>query len=1076
MSLKIISAGAGSGKTYRLTQEMVKLLKLDVQASGIIATTFTAKAAAELQERVRTKLLEDGLTREANDLSNALIGTVHGLGVKLLKRFAFEAGVSPNVDIIADEDQQVLFNQSLAMVLKAPLVEQMEHLCDRLGLNKKGAYDWRSEVKRLTETARANAFTAVQLAESKQKSFEAFEAYLERPSKRSLAAYNVQLTASIQETIAVLESNEDTTKVTKNAVQTLRGMLRDMDLKGGLYWYELAKIMKLKVSKKSTDDVIALKELATEHERLPAFRTDIKAYIDLLFDMVTAAIDEFDRYKKQRGLIDYTDMEVYINHLLDHPQVKEVLRQELDLLMVDEFQDTSPIQLEIFLKLSNLARYSVWVGDPKQSIYGFRGAEPELMQAIIASKGGVHPDDIQEFSWRSRKDIVHSTNAIFCKAFQKIPPEQVALKPMRTQVDPPEPIEANHALMHWHYEYEGKGRTTNTWFDNCIATSIRKLLQEEALYILPKGEKKWRKAKAGDVAILCRSNKACTDMAEALHRTGLQAAVARSGLMNTAEAKLILACMKYILTRNDTLSVAEILLLATKVPIEHIIEDRLKYLKAKDEGGVTRAWAADQPYVRELDELREQVRELSSSEILNLLLEELDLRRIIAAWGNVQQRLDNVDVLRKMSIDYEDRCNRLHSAASLGGFLLWLTEIENAGEDKQSSGESTEAVNVLTYHRSKGLEYPILICHSMEQNLRADVWGIEIVNERTEVDLEDVLGGRWLRYWVNPYADQSKGTPLIERLNGGEAQKRSHVAALEEEARLLYVGITRARDYLIFVSRAGKPTKWLNRVWHEGQEDYPTLEAGSNETPWIWEDQPLYCEPQTEIFPKDFPSHDLKLPEIEYIEAPSGKTIHDLYQIDLRREDWKSNYTAHTARTVSYAADLPLAEEHRGQVAKALKAFLVADYISYAEKERQQMADNYATRYDLENRINTDKLLLQSGSFYSYLYQSYSIQLHYRKYPLRAHVKQRLFQTVLDLVLETPSQIIVVQHSGFTGDAKRYRRHALDVLGAWSFLTKCALQQAFSGKTIEIWVHFVLGGELLELQTKVPEPQQMDLF
>ena len=117
MNLKIISAGAGSGKTYRLTQEMIRLLGEGVRANGIIATTFTKKAAAELQERVRIKLLESGMVEEANELTNALIGTVHGLGVKLLKRFAYEAGVSPEVTIMAEEDQQVLFNNSLATVL-----------------------------------------------------------------------------------------------------------------------------------------------------------------------------------------------------------------------------------------------------------------------------------------------------------------------------------------------------------------------------------------------------------------------------------------------------------------------------------------------------------------------------------------------------------------------------------------------------------------------------------------------------------------------------------------------------------------------------------------------------------------------------------------------------------------------------------------------------------------------------------------------------------------------------------------------------------------------------------------------
>jgi ATP-dependent helicase/nuclease subunit A len=136
MNLKIISAGAGSGKTYRLTSEMVDLVKKGVRPEGIIATTFTKKAAAELEERVRVRLLESGMPLEADQLTNALIGTVHGLGVKLLQRFAYEAGVSPDASIIADEDQQLFFNQALTTVLTEERVNRMEYLCNRLGFNK----------------------------------------------------------------------------------------------------------------------------------------------------------------------------------------------------------------------------------------------------------------------------------------------------------------------------------------------------------------------------------------------------------------------------------------------------------------------------------------------------------------------------------------------------------------------------------------------------------------------------------------------------------------------------------------------------------------------------------------------------------------------------------------------------------------------------------------------------------------------------------------------------------------------------------------------------------------------------
>ena len=88
-NFKIISAGAGSGKTFRLTSELVGLLASgQVRPSGIIATTFTRKAAAELQERLRVRLLAANMPEAAAALSNSLIGTAHGLGIKLLRRFA----------------------------------------------------------------------------------------------------------------------------------------------------------------------------------------------------------------------------------------------------------------------------------------------------------------------------------------------------------------------------------------------------------------------------------------------------------------------------------------------------------------------------------------------------------------------------------------------------------------------------------------------------------------------------------------------------------------------------------------------------------------------------------------------------------------------------------------------------------------------------------------------------------------------------------------------------------------------------------------------------------------------------
>ena len=1079
MSFRIISAGAGSGKTYRLTSEMVELLKGDVRAAGIIATTFTKKAAAELQERVRVRLLEAGLRQQANELNHALIGTVHGLGVKLLQRFAYEAGVSPEVSIIADEDQQVLFNQSLATVLYHDRVALMEELSDRLGLNKRDRNDWRQQVRQLSEVARANGFSAAVLEDSKERSFQTFAEFLPATVDRPPGEWKRQLDELLQQSIDAIRNGEDGTKKTQSALGVLRELRNELGLRGELFWHQWVKISKIDVGAKSREAVADLREFAASHERHADFQRDIRTFIEQLFDIAMAALDEYDLYKKRRGLIDYTDMEVHINRLLDDPRVQEVLKAELDLLMVDEFQDTSPIQLEIFLKLSRFARYSVWVGDPKQSIYGFRGADPRLMEAIIRQTG-IDPKDIQTYSWRSREEIVYATNALFTKAFSKLPPEQVALQPKRRAKAGPdtanrsdEPPEMGRALIHWHFEFDGEGRLPGKpWMENAVAQAVRTLLHRGKL-ILPKGEKNYRPARPGDVAILCRSNNECQEMAEALHRAGLRAAIARAGLLNTAEAKLVLACLKYILNPYDSLSVAEILLLAGGMNTEDIIEHRLDFLEKLPEGRPDHDWASEQPYVDRLNELRRQVVELSGAEILNLVLEELDLRRVIVRWGNVSQRLANVEMLYKLALQYEEACNRLHAAASLGGFLLWLNDLEAGGADWQGSGEEPSAVNVLTYHKSKGLEYPIVICHSLENNLRGEVWGIRIVPEREEVDLGDVLGGRWLRYWVNPYADQVQNTPLEERLQESAAQREATREALEEEARLLYVGLTRARDYLVFPTRR-RPAKWLNRVWHEGQEEYPTLDPDIPESQWEWEGKFIDLDIERFVFPRDFPRHELPAETILYLDDRLGRRSFAPYRIDLRREKWPDAASCEIDPVQTYPRPLEApADTEPYELAKALKALLAAD--RPGSTHREAMATDLLTNYDLIESVKPPELLSLSAAFFRHLEKEFGpAGRMYRKYPLRYELDGRLFETVVDLILETEQGWIVVQHSGHSGGLSQAGRKAKE-LADWFYLVKNGLAATLPADRIRTFLHLALGAGLVEVRFSSGAPQ-MSLF
>jgi len=1072
MKLKIISAGAGSGKTYRLTQEMVALLQSGVRANGVIATTFTTKAAAELQERVRVKLLEDGLIKEANELTNALIGTVHGLGVKLLKRFAFLAGVSPQVDIIADEDQQVFFNQSLATVLRAERIREMEKYSARLGLSGNEYYDWRGDIKKLTDTARANDFSTEVLLRSKEKSITTLTAFLGQPSSQTPESFNAALSNELKETIERLNQNEDTTKKTATVVDVLKAMLRKMDLGETLNWHEWVKISKIGVGAKSKDDVVALIELARSHDTHPEFHADIRNFLSTIFDIAIEAIEEYEAYKKQRGLIDYIDMEIQVNRLLDQPTVQDILKEELDLLMVDEFQDTSPIQLEIFLKLSKIAKYSVWVGDPKQSIYGFRGAEPRLMMEIIKQNGGVKKEDIQKFSWRSREDIVHLTNAIFTKSFSDIPVEQVALSPKRTKADNPddsnfkaESASMQDALHHWHFEYDGEGRPPGrVWVNGAIADNIRKMIVRE-VPVTDRETGDVRAVTAGDMAILCRSNKDCLNMAEALHRVGIKSAISRTGLLETAEAKLILACLKYMLHRSDSLSVAEILLLGDNKKIEKIIGTRLKWVQLEPEERRKSYWSKDNPLIIKLNRLRAKATELSSTEILNLLLEALDLRRIMAHWGSIPQRMDNVDMMRKFALQYEENCNRLHTAASLGGFLLYLTELGNNEKDARGSGEGTDAVNILTYHRSKGLEWPVVICHNLENSLRDNLWGMNIVAESEEVDLDNILGNRWLRYWINPYGKQIARTALSERIGASPEKQQAQQQALDEESRLLYVGVTRARDYLVFPTRFAAP-KWINRCYHAGDEERPTLDAGSSESIWSWDNKSLLFQCEISRYGRDFPRVEREEGPLTYFEKRAKEKRHPNYTIDPAAFFKRGMLSIKPGKFHAYSSGPDIADPSQMRpLGKLITSYPLADDPQRTPDARREMALTLMERYEAEDLTSATQLGDWSKQFYAHLEQTYGVGQNYRNYSIQLERDQQIFTTEIDWLLIRGTSAVVVHNSLFKGEKNRYTKQAKETAG-WFALTNSGIQDIFNVTEITCLVHFALGGGFVEIQVK----------
>jgi ATP-dependent exoDNAse (exonuclease V) beta subunit len=555
-------------------------------------------------------------------------------------------------------------------------------------------------------------------------------------------------------------------------------------------------------------------------------------------------------------------------------------------------------------------------------------------------------------------------------------------------------------------------------------------------------------------------------MAAALNRAGLAAAIAQAGLLQTAEVRLVLACLKYILNAEDSLSVAEIQLLATRTALEAVVEDRLAYLDthAATPGHRRPPWATHDPYVRQLDELRPRLAELSSAETLNLILEDLDLRRCVVPWGNSEQRLANLDQLRKLALDYESACNSTHTAASLGGFLLWLNKLAANEQDLQGAGEDPQAVNVLTYHRSKGLEWPVVICHDLDNKLRDELWGFELVAEKETVDLQQVLAGRWLRYWVNPYADQQGKTPLLEALGQSPAQEHKREASLSEEARLLYVGITRARDYLILPTRMNTPTKWLNRVWSAGDENIPTLDANDGETPWEWRGRVLSKDTRVFTYPEQFTVAEPRLEPARFLTpAPTNRPTYPETVLTAgewlgKQHDWKI-----VGRQQYYVPPTPAEGVDNEVLASLRQAYLRAAYHLADTARRSERATALAARYELPATFVSRQLVEQATAWEAFLAARGKGGQVTQQLPLLHWEDGRRLNLWVDWLVQGADSdlVVLVVDSLYSGDKPQQKtKELVEQLAA-----AAQVWQHVHGSTVEVhcFIHFPALGILLQV-------------
>ena len=338
--IKIINAGAGSGKTYQLTKEVFRAIKEDsVAPAKILLTTFTNKAAAELRIRVSEKLLQEGMDEEAMLLRSARIGTVHSICSSLLDEHAFEAGLTVRHKVLPQSEIKPLFDETLATAVPKNITKEIQHLSYRFYIE-----DWRTSVEAIVEKARSNLITANELPIFADKSLQIlFENIGNSNSQKE------NLIPEINKAISSLKELPNPNGQTKKAINALISFKKE-SRSGNPRWSQYLKMACLKPAVDLIHLVENVQILSVRHFEWPEFRSDMHQLLNLIFQAAKLTLDAYQIRKEEMGYLDFVDLEQLGLSLLNKPKIRTALGQNLDLVMVDEFQDTSPIQLQLFFK------------------------------------------------------------------------------------------------------------------------------------------------------------------------------------------------------------------------------------------------------------------------------------------------------------------------------------------------------------------------------------------------------------------------------------------------------------------------------------------------------------------------------------------------------------------------------------------------------------------------------------------------------------------------------------------------------------------------------------------------------
>ena len=854
----IVTAGAGSGKTRTLVARYASLLADGLSPRKVVAITFSKKAAREMRSRLREAL--DLLTLQtqspdergrwidlSNQMDSARISTIHSLCTEILRSHPAEAGIDPRFEVLDEGLAKTLKIQMVDDALKE-MVSQPEYKPLFIALQTGG-------VQSLLESVLERRLEAqeifVKQTDGDAIILEYIEAALKSPEiadaintlrdftpKELIEDANANLAAQVTELLKLWKQAE--TALKKGDVISCAGYLftaRREYLKKSAG--KKTSIAKEAVSKSQAlyDDLLNLLIGGTNSKDSPP-----DAESESLFKQIQPLVQKgselvhrlYQAELSQRHALDFDDLEYGAVQLLKREDIRAYWQNEVQALLVDEFQDTNPRQREIVEALAGRAGRLFVVGDARQSIYRFRRADVTVFRDVqeqARRNGGLVLD--LDITYRAHEPLLNVMGDLLAGVMG------VEADAARPYYVPFAPLKANRKIQPEHITEPhieflfGAGEDAESARPVASRALAKRLLELKAARQI----KSW-----DDVALLFRASTGYVYYEDAFEDAGIPfVTISGRGFYDRPEIRDVLNLLLALADPADDLALAGLLRspafglsdialyqlrLQGKTPTPYwtALHGDVSFLNETDQASAKRTLTILQTLLPQVD--REPV-----ADLLSTLVDMTDYRAILAA---DDENGSNGRLWRNLDKLISDA--RKSGYVNVRDFLEYLSTLSDAGaREGEAPADALGAVRLMTIHKSKGLEFPVVILADAGRSPKANNDPVYLLPETgLSVNLDPA--------------------PMLYRLSKQLDKKQNEA----ETGRLLYVALTRAQDKLIIsghatISKSGdySSSGWMKEICGAMEIDVNKIvnEAGTSSNLETVSGYPIraWCMPACEI-------------------------------------------------------------------------------------------------------------------------------------------------------------------------------------------------------------------------------------